>query len=112
MSLSEDLAYEEKRQLLYGDKPRHAIVKCVKYASAWYPYFRNPGETGDVPDAGSLEIGKIYDAYFCGEQGVTWVVINGKQYYGDGYGNIDFITTDFPQLEKLLFIGRKKCSLK
>jgi len=91
MSLSEILAREQ----LYGHNPKHKIVKCIKYATAW-------------PDAGGLTVGEIYDAYFCKEQGTKWVVIDGLQYYADRDGDIDFITTDFPQLEKLMFIGRKK----
>lgn len=94
MSLSEEMnkAYVE------GHKPQHAIVKCIKPQTNW-------------PNAGALTVGKIYDAYFCADSYSWYVVINNEAYYYDGK-KPDFITEDFPQLEKLLFIGRKKCSLK
>jgi hypothetical protein len=95
MSLSEILTDE----CLYGKNPHHVIVKCIYPQTNW-------------PEAGALEVGKIYDAYFCEDKMGLYVVINRKAYFYDGSKRPKFITEDFPQLEKLLFIGRKNARTK
>ena len=92
MSLSEILNNETE----FGKDPKQVIVKCIKNTHA----FPNPG----------IQVGEIHYAWLCTLKepdafDPDYII----QFYRIGktsYYDLDCFTEDFPQLEKLLFIGR------